>query len=133
MKNRGQRSSLSEKILVFLLYVLGILLVIVGLPFFPVGGFIFVGLGILCFLFPKLGKKSTKSKSSNSPGKIVSPKSNTQPKGLTPGLDYVYVNKKGKSYHWDLNCRSIGNSWDMITREEARAKGLKPCKHCDTY
>ena len=75
MKNNNQRSTFSEKILVFLLYVLGILLILIGLPFFPVGGFIFVGLGVLCFFYPKIKKRKEKSPIINNPPAppIVSP------------------------------------------------------------
>lgn len=53
---------MEKKILKFLIQVLGILLIALGLPFFPTGGFILVVLGVLCFRVDKPRKKKVKIK-----------------------------------------------------------------------
>ena len=121
MKNKNN-SDFSNKLFVILLYIVGILLIVIGLPFFKSGGFIIVALGMFCFFIPKINKNQNKETSNN-----------IKSKDSKPGLDYVYINKKGKAYHWDPYCRSMGSNYEIITRDEAKAKGLKPCKHCNTY
>ena len=56
--NYEKRGDFSYKIFIFLLRVLGILLIALGLPFFPVGGFILVILGVLCFILVKPQKRN---------------------------------------------------------------------------
>ena len=92
--------------------LLGLLILTEGGLFIIILGIVLILVGIYCFKIPKFKKETSNN---------------------VKVLDYVYVNKNGKAYHWDASCRSIGLNYDMITRDEARARGLKPCKHCDTF
>ena len=137
MKSKKTYPSKTYKVCSIILYILSILCLIIGIPTFPFGGFLFVIFGVLCFIFARSYSKMSKSPSKTNPQAIDTPtvKSTTIEKNnsLQYGLDYVYVNKSSKSYHYDLHCRSVTSSFDMITRDEARARGLKPCKHCNTF
>ena len=45
------------------------------------------------------------------------------------GQAIVYITRTGKKYHKE-GCRYLGKSKIAITLEEAKEKGLQPCKVC---
>jgi len=110
------------KVSSIILYILGAISLLIGIPTFPVGGFIFVIIGVICFVFATSYRKVYRT--------TTTKKKNTNTGGLRYGLYYVYVNKNSKVYHDDVQCRSINPSFEMITEDEAKQKGLTPCKHC---
>ena len=109
-----------------LCFVLFIVCMIIGIPTFPFGGFIFILIGLFFYVLSRSCKKASLDQPANNTITSETNKSDLF-------VDYVYINKSSKCYHWNVQCRSVGTNFKRITREEARRKGLKPCKNCDTY
>ncbi len=65
------------------------------------------------------------SNSSSQTESSMSPRSDTH----TAASDIVHATKTGKRYH-RAGCSSLSRSDIPMTREEAEAKGLTPCKVC---
>jgi hypothetical protein len=108
----------------------------IGILSFVVGGFLFVIFGAL-FLWLgihyrkkyKIWDRITDRQISDTE-KQPAKKQPAKKQGLEYGLNYVYVNKNSKVYHDDLQCRSVKPDFDMITWDNAVAKGLTRCKFC---
>lgn len=95
----------------------------IGILSFAVGGFLFIIFGAL-FLYLGLHYRKKEKIWTRIKNRQVSQNIKSS------GSNYVYVNKKSKAYHDDVNCRGLKPNYDLILWSEAVSKGLTRCKLC---
>jgi DNA-entry nuclease len=84
---------------------------------------------VVAFLVGRGPKDHASSRASLASEQPSSSEANTSALPAAARSDTVYATRTGKRYH-RAACRSLSKSAIPMTRAEAEAKGLTPCKVC---